>query len=915
MSAAAVRSAGDAVVVEDLWLYYPMLVRRRQNSAVRLRCLMLDLLGKRTTSEESPEGDFFPALRGVSFSLKKGEIVGLLGPNGAGKSTLLRVLAGVERADRGRVRIEGSVGSLLSLGVGIKPQLSGRENILLASRLHGIPRDRVEGYMREVIDLCDIGPFVDAPVESYSSGMRARLGFAVATRFEPDVLLLDEVIGAGDAAFKARTGNLLEHLRDTNRTVVVATHSDDFILSNCDRAIFLKKGRIEVFAEAEEALAAYREFSREQVERHQQARAPVVETGEPEPEPETVKDEPVQEKIGEAAADPWVEGEEQLGTIRKLVPLREWRRASAAWRVGFVLGAGERDQMLAAFVGRRIDDRGVSGIAAGVGDLASRELSESSSVLVVPEVRAVDPEAAEHLKRFAASGGVLVLGPDTARRPVEMNAHTEDVIDYGLGVLGDADPASAFVRAWFRAPRVAHPSGVLEGLESMDLGRPDSNAITGSVLRARPGAYTLATADVLERESRQPIGAAGVLVACRFGEGLVIRCGLDLDPRVGLVAGLIERLLDAEIGAYLRTAPLDGIGAPAVAPAVRIRSGTPPLGVRVRVSPVAIGDGGAGLATGDALAERVRRAASLGADEIVLTVKDGSALVEGIGIETYPWVDASRDVLREAESIGAELGVRVTPGVNCFEEHWPGEPARPTAFIEGNPEALHATRRQADAGLNTLDAFVAAGERLVASAHLHAGRERLERVVRSLSERGVEAVHLESFRFGNDEGGFLEPELSAKRAARSIRPGATDADISRRHLATLLTRLREVAGGVRLGVEVMHGFGLDADVLSGGVAIRKRPPVTVLRTLLERHLRDVREAGLEDRFELLVDARYRTGREIAERLTIARAVGFRRVFIEDAGVVSAMPEGEAVHLRDAIGAGTRASSPRGVATA
>ncbi len=920
MSAETTRSEGDAVVVEDLWLFYPMLVRRRQNSAVRLRCLMLDLLGRRSGNEENPEGDFFPALRGVSFSLKKGEIVGLLGPNGAGKSTLLRVLSGVERPDRGRVRIDGAVGSLLSLGVGIKPQLSGRENILLSSRLRGVPRDRVDDYVKEVIDLCDIGEFVDAPVESYSSGMRARLGFAVATRFEPDVLLLDEVIGAGDAAFKARTGNLLEHLRDSNRTVVVATHQDDFILSNCDRAIFLNRGRIEMFAEAEEALAAYREYSSAQVEKHSAAIGPVATETEPGPSPQPAPQpephsgptpepeamQPVTDPDWHAPSEAWQDAEAKRGTIRKLTPYAGWRDEAASWRVGFVLGAGDRDQMLSAFIGRRLDPDRAGGVALGVGDLRSGELGDALDVLVLPEVRGLDADAAASIVRFMTSGGVLVLGPDSARRPAEMNARTEEMVDYGLGVLGDADPAGVFTRAWFTEPRIAHPSGSFEGLETIELGRTDSNAITGSVLRTRQGAYTLATARVLERGSRESLGAAGVLAAMRVGEGLVIRSGFDLDPRVGLVAGLMERLLDPEVCSYLRIAPLDGIGVPAASPAVRVASGTDPVRVRVHVSPVAFEGGRASLVSDDELRDRIIRAASLGAREIVVSVKEGSALVPGIGIETYQWIDTERDVLRACETIGRELGVAVIPGIDCFSEHHPGEPSRPTAFIADTPEALHATRRQADAGCTSVEAFAASGERIMASAHTYAARERVERVVRALvEERRVEGMHLASFRFGNDAGGHLVHELSAKRAARSLRQNATDVEICQRHLGGLFKRLKEVAGSARVGVESLSemGYGFGADVVTGGPAIRKCPPATVLRTLLERHLAFAREAGVGDAFELLVDTRHRTIDELVERVELARAVGYRRVMLTGEGVLVSASDSDLARLRRAFGHG------------
>ena len=248
-----------SVVVDGLTLYYPFLIHRGQNARVRFQCLLRDLFRSSTMPSDN---DFFPALNDVSFRLKPGETVGLVGPNGAGKSTLLRVLAGVERPDRGHVQLNGRTSSLLSLGVGMRPQLTGRENIYLNALLLGLPRERVNEFIEDIIELCDIDEFIDAPLGTYSSGMKARLGFSVATHVQPEILLLDEVIGTGDAVFRARSGNIIQYSRRLGRTVVIATHSEGFIRNHCETAIFLDKGRLRAFGPAEDVIAEYRDRTR-----------------------------------------------------------------------------------------------------------------------------------------------------------------------------------------------------------------------------------------------------------------------------------------------------------------------------------------------------------------------------------------------------------------------------------------------------------------------------------------------------------------------------------------------------------------------------------------------------------------------------------------------------------------------------
>lgn len=210
----------------------------------------------------------FWALKNVSFKVVRGESLAVIGPNGAGKSTLLQVLAGIITPSAGVVEVDGHVSSLLTLGAGFDAELTGRDNIRLAGAFMGLDHRLVEERLPQMVDYADIGPFIDAPLKTYSAGMRARLGFAIATSVEPDILLLDEVLATGDAAFREKSkARVLELVRQA-KAIVLVTHDMTWVTEYCNRAMLLEKGRIVAEGKPEEVVAIHREHSeRRKVER------------------------------------------------------------------------------------------------------------------------------------------------------------------------------------------------------------------------------------------------------------------------------------------------------------------------------------------------------------------------------------------------------------------------------------------------------------------------------------------------------------------------------------------------------------------------------------------------------------------------------------------------------------------------
>jgi len=199
----------------------------------------------------------FWALHDVSFKLQHGETLGVIGHNGAGKSTLLRLLAGILSPDHGEVVTRAGRVSLQSLQVGFVPYLSGRDNAILSGIMLGMRRSAVLEKMDEICDFAELGDFFDEPVRSYSSGMRARLGFAVAFQADPDVILIDEVLGVGDAAFREKSAAAMRAKIATDKTVVVVTHSVETVEDLCDRVIWIDHGVTRAVGGTQEVLAEY----------------------------------------------------------------------------------------------------------------------------------------------------------------------------------------------------------------------------------------------------------------------------------------------------------------------------------------------------------------------------------------------------------------------------------------------------------------------------------------------------------------------------------------------------------------------------------------------------------------------------------------------------------------------------------
>lgn len=197
------------------------------------------------------------ALRDVSFEVGRGESVGVVGRNGAGKSTLLKVLCGVLEPTRGSSRLEGKVAPILALGAGFDHELTGLENVYLNALLLGRTRREITARVGHITEFSGLGDLIRAPIRSYSAGMIARLGFSVATAWRADILVLDEILGVGDAAFVKRCEERLGALRRDGATVVLVSHVRDEILANCDRCLWLEAGRIVADGAPREVLDAY----------------------------------------------------------------------------------------------------------------------------------------------------------------------------------------------------------------------------------------------------------------------------------------------------------------------------------------------------------------------------------------------------------------------------------------------------------------------------------------------------------------------------------------------------------------------------------------------------------------------------------------------------------------------------------
>jgi lipopolysaccharide transport system ATP-binding protein len=201
------------------------------------------------------DGEFW-ANRGVSFELRRGECLGLIGRNGAGKTTLLKMLNGLMKPDVGCIEMKGRIGAIIALGAGFNPILTGRENIQVNASILGLSASEVAEKMEEIIDFAEIGEFIDSPVQSYSSGMQVRLGFAVATAMEPDVLILDEVLAVGDSSFRTKCFLRISSML-SKAAVIFVSHSEETLRRICTTGLLLDKGRVDHAGSLPECLEAY----------------------------------------------------------------------------------------------------------------------------------------------------------------------------------------------------------------------------------------------------------------------------------------------------------------------------------------------------------------------------------------------------------------------------------------------------------------------------------------------------------------------------------------------------------------------------------------------------------------------------------------------------------------------------------
>ena len=199
----------------------------------------------------------FWALKDVTFELERGDRIGILGLNGAGKSTLLKVIAGVFKPTEGKVERSGVLAPLIELGAGFDPQYTGRENIFLYGACLGYSRGFINEKIDDIIEFSELGEFIDVPVKNYSSGMKARLGFSIATVVEPDMLILDEILSVGDAKFRKKSEARLNSLIEKGVTVLFVSHNTDQVRRLCNKAMILEKGKIVALGDTETVASEY----------------------------------------------------------------------------------------------------------------------------------------------------------------------------------------------------------------------------------------------------------------------------------------------------------------------------------------------------------------------------------------------------------------------------------------------------------------------------------------------------------------------------------------------------------------------------------------------------------------------------------------------------------------------------------
>ena len=228
----------------------------KSSYAYGLRDIVSEVSGRPRKSNRLRPGEFW-ALKNVSFDVYRGGSIGLIGSNGSGKTTLLKIVGGLIKPDTGKLVVRGKVAALIALGAGFNPLLSGQENVYINMSIFGLSKEEINAQFQSVLDFAEIWDAIDAPVRTYSSGMRARLAFACAIHTSPDILLIDEVLAVGDFAFRTKCYRKLAELRQQGVVFVLVSHSSSAILSNCSLAAYLSKGELAAFGEVETVARQY----------------------------------------------------------------------------------------------------------------------------------------------------------------------------------------------------------------------------------------------------------------------------------------------------------------------------------------------------------------------------------------------------------------------------------------------------------------------------------------------------------------------------------------------------------------------------------------------------------------------------------------------------------------------------------
>jgi len=240
----------DAIVIDGVCKRFKRYQTRGHNT-LKAMVIKGQIFRARGTHE------YIEALKDVTLSVPEGTVLGIIGSNGSGKSTLLRVLAGVYRPDGGTFSVRGRISALLSLGVGFHPDLTGRENVMIGGLSLGVSRSEIRKAFNDIVKFAELDDFIEAPVRTYSSGMYARLAFSIAVHVDPDVLLIDEVLGVGDAGFLAKSRGRVDRFKQQGKTILLVTHDLPTVESWCHQALWLNHGEVRAFGDSKDVVSQY----------------------------------------------------------------------------------------------------------------------------------------------------------------------------------------------------------------------------------------------------------------------------------------------------------------------------------------------------------------------------------------------------------------------------------------------------------------------------------------------------------------------------------------------------------------------------------------------------------------------------------------------------------------------------------